>query len=292
MRAADPDASSLTYRYWTVQGIPDMDGRCYRGPRSGSTNFSNVNVLSEFDDGSASWSKVWEIDWTKLPAASYGSNGTSVIDNTLFDISNATNSSPSMNVGTSGLTVTPGSASDYGTTRTLPVIHVPCIRLHNAFSAAVGVRLWTHVLASNHAAGFDDLLTGFDQVNTTFSFPIARGINAASNQGFSTWVDVASSNVSGFLNNTVTISNTVNNVVVSELFFTAGFNYRTYYGTWGNDWPGEQELTLLQNYQNGSLAINANFARTTFGPFFGAQRAGSGTALVARFGHSKMEYMF
>lgn len=155
-----------------------------------------------------------------------------------------------------------------------------------------GVRMWVYVSASNHAANNDSVVAGFDLNGTGFAHTLARGFNAAGNQGFTTNMLVAGASQSTALSDTVTVSNTVNNVMVIEATISSGFLFRTYYGTYGIDWPGEQELTLLRSYLNGSLAINANFVRTTWGPFVGAQRNGSGTAYVATLGAMKMEYMF
>jgi hypothetical protein len=50
MRAKDGNAAELTWRYWTVTGQPDGDGRYYEGPFVGSKpNLQEVVVASQWE---------------------------------------------------------------------------------------------------------------------------------------------------------------------------------------------------------------------------------------------------
>jgi len=48
MRGLDPDCITVTYRFWTVSGSPDLSGASYSGPKCGVSSLTDIVVVHRY----------------------------------------------------------------------------------------------------------------------------------------------------------------------------------------------------------------------------------------------------
>lgn len=152
------------------------------------------------------------------------------------------------------------------------------------------VRVTFYNSALNNTANFDNSVVGIDTNNTTFGVILKRG-HGTTGQGLQSFYNRGGSNVSGFISSGSAPSNS-NNTMIIEVPNIGNFNmFKTYDGYYNNGFPTPDNFNPHKGYV-ASVGVQSNDDLTVnnLGIILGAQRANSGTSLVARFARIKVEY--
>jgi hypothetical protein len=193
-----------------------------------------------------------------------------------------------MAVGATGLTIQPASTTDYnGATRTFPGLMLDLTAVIPNYDPSMAVRVWLYNSALNNSANYDNAILALDTGNTNFGYVVKRGHGTAGTGGQS-FLEIAATNSSGFVSDSYTPDGT-NQVMVLETPGIDEARYTTYRGNYSAGFPAASALVVQKSYAaNGT--IDTSQLTTSLKAVIGAQRAGSGTSLVASFARIKVEY--
>lgn len=244
----------------------------------------------------AGWVTALDINFANQPTQTLSPDGIYTIGGFSFTKINSANDNAVM-VLTNGLgiVITPKQATDYyAAVRTDPALTVSLSSVIPGFSPSVRTRLWLYVAAGNLVAQYDHVVMAAEvpgvgrpeanyEIQTVFA--TFKRLAAITN--------VSGANV-GHVN--LTAASGAKNVLVIECSRGIGEAHALYLaGTWSAGWPGDSALSTyaMRGMPAGSddIVMDAWGASTSWDVFFGAGRAGSGTALAVTIGALKVEYM-
>jgi hypothetical protein len=232
------------------------------------------------------WVKALDFDWTAQGTGTISSDGNVTIGGVVWKKANSTNDASAMAYSSSGLVIQPKSTSDYGSTRTLPLLWTKLQSIIPTLELSFGVRVWAYWSADNFNANYDGEVIAVDNDGTSGAI-FARGRNAGGSNGFSDWINNAGANPLGFQNTNVTLDST-NRVQMLEVPSLALPMCKTYYGAWSSGWPAVTSLTPI----SGSIAPRGmNMTLANAGVTTGAQRSGSGTSLSVTLSRLRIDYI-
>jgi hypothetical protein len=232
------------------------------------------------------WTTALDFDWTAQGSGTISSDGNTTIGGVVWKKSNSANDNTAMAYSASGLVIIPRNTSDYGTSRTLPLLWCKLTNIIPTLEASYGIRIWAYWSADNVTANYDSSNIALDSDGTT-GFALARGRHAGGAAGLGDHMLNAGSNVLGFQNTNLTLDAT-NRVVCLEVPHMGYPVYKGYYGAWSSGWPAFSSLTGLPAGQSSRVL---NLQASTVGATFGAQRAGSVTAFSTTLTRCRIDFL-
>lgn len=237
--------------------------------------------------GRLGWQTALDFSWTAQGTDTIGSDGNTAIGGVTWKKSNSANEASAMAYSASGLVIAPAQTSDYGTTRTLPLLWTSLSTLIPTLELSFGIRAWAYWSAETGVDGnYKAMNLAIDNDSTT-GFACARGYHAGGAQGFADWINNAGVNSLNFQNTSVSLADS-NRVVMLEIPHLGYGAYKMYYGAWASGWPAASTLT---GPPGGILSRMTALTVANAGVMIGAQRSGNGTAATATLSRLRIDYI-
>lgn len=254
------------------------------------TNGANLLLIEPGSGASAvgGWISPLDLDLTAQTPQTLSTDGTYSIGGLNWTKFNTAGEAAAMTIDTTGLTIQPASATDYnGVNRTFPGLMLDLAAIIPNYDPSMAVKITLYNSALNNTSIYDNAILALDTGNTNFGYVLKRG-NGTTGLGGQSFLNVAGNNVSGFVSDSYTPDGT-NQVMVLEIPGINQGQYTTYRGNYSGGFPAPGALTVQKSYA-ASGSIDTSQLTTSMKVVIGAQRAGSGTSLVAKFSRIKVEY--